>query len=859
MITPEGQAPMLGLSILWYLFAFCGWMLGIVAFFKVLAVEGDVARLRRSIREAQVDRLPTESAPADLTEPVQPEPEIAVAPAMTMAEPVAEPRDIEGEITTRWGVWLGSVALVLAGVFLVRYAVDQGLLGPLPRCIFAGLLGVALIAAAEWLHRHDVPLARLDDYAAPGLAAAGVAVLFGAGYGASVLYGLVSPLTGFVLLASASLIGVALSLRHGQLVAAVGLVGAFVAPALVQTEHPSLPGLFAYLSFVTATALGVVRYTAWIWLGWASTIAGAVWVMLAVIEGPGIEAWAPALFVPIAAAINLGLLPAAALDHAVGKRLAWVPCAALGVAGLLLACLYQGWDTRIPLLLLVPITIWQAAREERLRLLPFLAGTLFLLLLSAWSIRITDWPDIVVPPGEWTPSVVQELLATAAFVSGIFAASGLWFERRSDRGLSWSTLAATVPVLTLAVCYWRVADFKPSWGWATFALLLAIGLICAAGAALRERPADGKFRAGVHAAGAVAALALGCAMLLREHWLTLAISLFLPGLAWIEAQVRLPALRRIAAVVAGVVAIRLLLNQYVFDYGIGEWPVVNNLLAAYGVPAAAFALAAAQFRRAADDVTVGVLEAGSVAFVTVLAALEIRQGFHVFGGLPGPSLMFAEAALQLTSLAVLAFATLRIAERLNRPVLMWCWYVQGLLASVIGIVLVGLNPAVSDLEVGSLKLLDWLLPAYLLPALIAAAATREPAIRRLPELRIALAGYALLAGFVWLTLEVRHLFNAGPIGLRSAPVQDAELWAWSGAWLAYGVVVMAIGIAAADRRVRLAALAVVGLTSAKVFIFDMSGLVGLWRVLSFLGLGLVLIGLGAVYRRLNVPMVQRGT
>jgi uncharacterized membrane protein len=29
----------------------------------------------------------------------------------------------------------------------------------------------------------------------------------------------------------------------------------------------------------------------------------------------------------------------------------------------------------------------------------------------------------------------------------------------------------------------------------------------------------------------------------------------------------------------------------------------------------------------------------------------------------------------------------------------------------------------------------------------------------------------------------------------------------------------------------------------------MSGLVGLWRVLSFLGLGLTLIALGAVYRR----------
>ena len=137
-------------------------------------------------------------------------------------------------------------------------------------------------------------------------------------------------------------LGLALSLRHGQVVAAVGLIGAFATPALVQTEHPSLPGLFGYLLFVTAAALAVVRYTAWVWLGWATTVAGAVWVVLAIVDGVGIDAWAPALFVPAAAALNLALLPAEALDHVVGRRLAWVPVAALGVTGLLLASLEPG-------------------------------------------------------------------------------------------------------------------------------------------------------------------------------------------------------------------------------------------------------------------------------------------------------------------------------------------------------------------------------------------------------------------------------------------------------------------------------------------------------------------------------------
>ena len=116
----------------------------------------------------------------------------------------APSRDLEAVLTTRWGVWLGAAALVLAGVFLVRYAVDQGLLGPGPRRVFAGLLGAALIVSAEWLRRQEVVHPGIADQTAPGLAAGGVAVLFGASYGAGVLDALVSPVAGFVLMAGAS-------------------------------------------------------------------------------------------------------------------------------------------------------------------------------------------------------------------------------------------------------------------------------------------------------------------------------------------------------------------------------------------------------------------------------------------------------------------------------------------------------------------------------------------------------------------------------------------------------------------------------------------------------------------------------
>jgi uncharacterized membrane protein len=842
------------------LMGLAGWILGIVAFFSARRALRETADLRRQIAATPVAtprplaETPPVSVPGFVPTP-EPEPVVVAADANAPYEEAAAqapvpPRgpDIEALLTTRWGVWLGSAALLMAGVFLVRYAVDQGLLGPAIRCVLAGLLGVALIVGAEWLRRREAMQQAIVDRAAPGLAAGGVAVLFGAAYGAGVMYELVPPLVGFALMAAASMTGLAVSLRHGQLVAAVGIVGAFISPALVQTENPSLPGLFLYLLFVTAAALAVVGYTAWIWLGWATTIAGAVWVLLGLISGPQSDIWAVALFVPAATALNLALLHPAALEHRIGRWLAWVPCAALGAAGLVVQLAVTEWSTRGAILLLAPIMVTKAAREPRLALLVYLAALLFLLMLGSWSLNLWVQPDFVFPPQAWVPPDVGTFLWTAGLSAAFFAATGLWFERQSPRPLPWSGLVASVPVLTLAVAYARVEQFNPRLSWALVALALTAGLSAAAAGALREPGEAMRQRAGAHAAGAVAALALGCAMMLADHWLSIAISLFLPALAWVEEKSDLPQLRQIALAVAVIVLARLMLNHYVADYVFGQTPVLNGLLAAYGVPAISFAVAAWMFRQRGDDLTVAVLEAGSIAFATVLVALEVRH--YATAGQPFmPDTSFLEAALQVASLAVLATATMRIATRLGRPVLQWGWRIQGSLALAGGALMLFANPAFTGDSVGHGPLLDWLLPAYVVPGVLALLAMCHRATATPPALRPVLASYGLVAGFVWITLEIRHLFHPDAMGLDAAPIEDAELWAWSGAWLAYGAVLMAAGIRLHEQKLRLTALGVVGLVAGKVFLVDMGGLVGLWRVLSFLGLGLTLIALGAVYRR----------
>ena len=105
----------------------------------------------------------------------------------------------------------------------------------------------------------------------------------------------------------------------------------------------------------------------------------------------------------------------------------------------------------------------------------------------------------------------------------------------------------------------------------------------------------------------------------------------------------------------------------------------------------------------------------------------------------------------------------------------------------------------------------------------------------------------------YLTLEVRRLFH-GPI--LAGPTTDAEQYSYSTVWLAFGIVLLAIGFALRSQPARLLALGVVALTIAKVFIIDTASISGIYRALSVIGLGVVLLGIGWLYQRLLYPRTR---
>ena len=104
---------------------------------------------------------------------------------------------------------------------------------------------------------------------------------------------------------------------------------------------------------------------------------------------------------------------------------------------------------------------------------------------------------------------------------------------------------------------------------------------------------------------------------------------------------------------------------------------------------------------------------------------------------------------------------------------------------------------------------------------------------------------------------MRRLYH-GPV-LSGWATTDAEQYTYSVVWLAYGVALLLFGIVFRSQPARLASAAITLLTVAKVFLIDMAGLTGVFRALSFIGLGLVLVGIGWLYQRLLFPPQSKTT
>ncbi|RWD98782.1 MAG: DUF2339 domain-containing protein, partial [Mesorhizobium sp.] len=254
------------------------------------------------------------------TEP--PEPAEAAQPAAPTeaAPPAAAARqtDVETALGTRWAVWVGGIALALGGLFLIRYTIEAGIFGPGVRLAMAGILGLVLIAGAEFIRRTGfrVPVQGAAGAYIPSiLTAAGAFILFGTVYAAHGIYGFIGPALAFTLLGAIGVAAIAASLVHGLALAGIGLVGAMVTPALVASQAPNPWALFVYLAIVLAATAAIARIRDWKALVAAAFAGTGIWTILYMTDAPEMNL-AAVVFVSLATLAVLALVWLSRRDEA---------------------------------------------------------------------------------------------------------------------------------------------------------------------------------------------------------------------------------------------------------------------------------------------------------------------------------------------------------------------------------------------------------------------------------------------------------------------------------------------------------------------------------------------------------------
>jgi uncharacterized membrane protein len=817
-----------------------------------------VFTLRLSARVAELERQlghehrvePAASAPDPLFQPriaapVEPaRPQVAELAAPPDPEPVDSDGAVHetlGSFFERWVggrlmIWVGGIALAVAGVLLVRYSIQIGLITPPVQMGMATLFGLLLLGLGELARSR--PDWTLDRRVAQALVGAGIFVLYATAYGSLVVHQLIGNGTAFGLMVMVTGVALVLSLRHGAPSAVMGLVGGFLTPLLVGERSETAIPLLTYLALLDVALFTLAGRRGWTWLAAAAALLSFGWSgYLLSWDAP--DAFAAGIFILLVA------IGASVLRAGQGWHLDFLRPAAIGLVQL--AVLVGRVDIGLPAwglfgalaiacLLLEP-------RKPEYRPLPAIALSLALLLIA---VKAFD-----------QPLHIPEVAAAATI---LFAAGSLPAALRRERPwLPFLTACAALlgPAATLRAARPEWLD-RPVWG--ILFLALAVGplfLAWSRRAAAREDSLDPPLGIAAAAAMLLAGLAawqLVPADLIPAAWLAIALAaaaaarrlgdrglvalaLLAAGLAAAASAARVPELWEVLLVsLVGLPALA------------SELPSAGRALQALLLPAL---LLASVWRLLPEPFprlrTAPLALAG--LFAVAGAYLLFKQAF----GLSSSDDFVARGLAERTLLnqALFVAGWLICSGRLPVPSLdeRIRWRAGTALTALAAARLVWFdmlihNPLLEAQNVGSWPLLNLIPAAYLLGAFWLYRARRGADGRLRSGAWLILALASLVLGAI---LIVRQLFQGALLNGPDLP--SAESYGYSLAGLMLSIALLLAGIRLPDKALRLAGLVLLTATTVKVFLVDAGALEGVLRILSFLVLGIALIGIGKLYTR----------
>ncbi|PYY02403.1 MAG: hypothetical protein DMG64_11760 [Acidobacteria bacterium] len=232
---------------------------------RLYRVEQRLGLESESPREAPVVKHEAAKAPYPLApppstpaKPSEPLPTFLAGPLSSSAAVRAEEDELEGQIGKLWLNRIGIVAILVGVSYFIKYAFDNGWIGPAGRVALGLLAGIALILWSErFRSRGHAPFSY-------SLKAVGIGTLYLSLWGAFQVYHLVPSAAAFVamILVTASTVTLALT-QDAEILAAFAMIGGFSTPLLLSTGENHEVVLFSYVCLLDLAMLAVVRVKPW--------------------------------------------------------------------------------------------------------------------------------------------------------------------------------------------------------------------------------------------------------------------------------------------------------------------------------------------------------------------------------------------------------------------------------------------------------------------------------------------------------------------------------------------------------------------------------------------------------------------
>lgn len=352
---------------------------------------------------------------------------------------------------------------------------------------------------------------------------------------------------------------------------------------------------------------------------------------------------------------------------------------------------------------------------------------------------------------------------------------------------------------------------------------------------------------------------------LDGRWITLAWAAEAVVLLWLGCRAGSYETRSAALVVMGIAIIRLLDDAGPFLYSYSEKlfrPVLNLYMIPFAACIFALYVMSYLYRRSRDKVRAKEeslwiwLLIGGTGLVGLYLSLEAiyfneMWGWQLFG-----------AGFRVTEATALTHAVIWLAESM---ILVWLGRRNNFLrAQIIGAVCFGISLLLMFAQ-GSRLYVDpdhlyWpVLSLRSVPYLFGMAAAvflSSRVIRRddLSELaavwRVTFALTANILAISYLSLEVIGFYRAwgARLGLAGATLNATHM-TLSVIWTLYAIGLVAAGFIRKNRPLRFMSIAIFGITILKVFLFDLANLHTIYRIVSFIGVGGLLVIVSYLYQR----------